>query len=86
MSRGELTPPQISHALAHAFASLRERTDLSEGAFPSEEQLDRMTEASLTGKDSPEVRAFLRRWLTPSRRGLLEIQEGPEMIAELYGE
>jgi hypothetical protein len=86
MSRGELTQPQVSHALAQAFAALRDRQDLSPSELPSEDQVERMMVASMTGQDSPEVRAFLRRWLDAPRRAYLIVQEGQEIIDEIYGE
>jgi hypothetical protein len=87
MSRSELSQVEVSYALALAFAALRDdAADLKRADLPSEAQVDRMMAASIEGIDSPEMRAFVRRWLNPRRRALLEIQIGAEAVAEIYGE
>lgn len=87
MFRGEMTEPQVSVAVSLAFDALaRAQVSLRSDEMPDREQLDRMRLATMTGTDSPEVRAFLRRWLDDQARALLTARAGEELVAAIYGD
>jgi hypothetical protein len=87
MFRGEMTQPQVSVAVSLAFDALRRaQVSLTRNELPDEEQLERMRRATMTGQDSPEVRAFLRRWMDDQARALLTARAGEDLVAAIYGD